>query len=146
MSQLQSAPSPVNAGPSGRTAALVLVAAVLVAMLALPVRNWFLQQARIAEAEGRLLHLQEQIEALEAEERRWSDPAVIERQARLRLNYVRPGEVGVVVLEPDVDPPLSAPGPPQTWLDALWRSVDAASGRGDAAAREQFQVRPSAPR
>ena len=131
-------------GPSGRTAALVLVLAVLVTMLALPVRSWFLQQAQIADAQASLAATEQRIAALEAERQRWQDDTYVGEQARLRLNYVLPGEVGIVVLQPDEAPPVAER--PETWYEGLWQTVDSASGRGETTLGEPVQVRESAPR
>jgi cell division protein FtsB len=131
-------------GPSGRTAALVLVAAVLVAMLALPVRAWFLQQAQIADARGALSSLEEQIGDLEEQQRQWKDPAFLEEQARLRLNYVSPGEAGIVVLRPAESQESAQES--ATWFDSLWQTVDSAAGRGTTTLGDPVQVRESAPR
>jgi hypothetical protein len=122
----------------------VLVVAVLVAMLALPVRSWFLQQAQIADAQGAIVATEERIAALEQEQALWGDPAHVAEQARLRLHYVMPGEVGIVVLQPD-DAPTAA-DQPATWYESLWQTVDSASGRGQTALGEPVQVRESAPR
>jgi len=135
---------PASPGPSGRTAALVLVAAVLVAMLALPVRSWFLQQARIADAQAELAATEEQLSQLRDEQQGWQDKTFVEQQARLRLNYVLPGEVGIVVLQPAAQP--TGAQQPETWYDSLWQTVDSASGRGETAIGDPVQVRPSAPR
>jgi len=131
-------------GPSGRTAVLVLVAAVLIAMLALPVRSWFLQRAQIAAAQEQLTATQERITQLQLQRQQWSDKAYIEEQARERLGYVYPGEVGIVVLKPG-DTSRSGTQP-RTWYEGLWQTVDSASGRGVTAVGDPVQVRPSAPR
>lgn len=123
---------------------MLLVLAVLVAMLALPVRSWFVQQAQIADARAGVAEAERQIAALEAEQERWTDPEYIAEQARLRLHYVLPGEVGVVVLQPD-DAPRPAQQP-ATWYEGLWQSVDSAAGRGQSALGDPIQVRESAPR
>lgn len=124
---------------------MVLVAAALVAMLALPVRTWFLQQARIAEAEAELSSAQDRVAQLQQQQTMWQDPLYVEQQARLRLNYVKPGEAGVVVIKPNAG--LSASGSqPRTWYDSLWQTVESASGRGETALGDPVQVRPSAPR
>ncbi len=131
-------------GPSGRTAALVLVAAALVAMLALPVRSWFLQRAQIAEVQADLAATEASIAALQEQQQQWRDDAYVEEQARLRLNYVRPGEVGIVVLGPAGSE--ASTEQPQTWHESLWQTIDSASGRGQSALGEPVQVRESAPR
>ncbi len=145
VSRTPSAPSgPATAGSSGRTAVLVLVAAVLVAMLALPVRSWFVQQARIAEVEGQLSSTETAVEDLQTERRNWQNEAFVEQQARLRLNYVRPGEVGIVVLQHEGA--TASTQQPATWYEGLWQTVESASGRGETAMGEPVQVRDSAPR
>lgn len=146
MTSTTAAPArPAQSGTSGRTAVLVLVAAVLVAMLALPVRSWFLQRASIAEAQQQLAASQASISELSQEQRDWQDKAHIEEQARLRLNYVYPGEVGIVVIGPD-EPAVAAQEEPRTWYDSLWQTVESASGRGQTALGDPIQVRDSAPR
>lgn len=123
---------------------LVLVAAVLVAMLALPVRSWFLQQAQIADTRETLAARQAQVEQLHRDKKDWQNKAYFEQQARLRLNYVYPGETGVVVLQGDE---LTQPAEqPATWYDSLWQTVESASGRGETAVGDPVQVRDSAPR
>jgi cell division protein FtsB len=146
VTQQQSAPTlPVIAEPSGRTAALVLVAVALVAMLAVPVRSWFVQQARISEAEAQLAATEEVLADLTAQKERWQDKQVVEREARTRLNYVFPGEVGVVLVAPQAAP-AAGDELPETWFDSLWQTVDSASGRGETALGDPIQVRPTAPR
>jgi hypothetical protein len=113
-------------------------------MLAMPVRTWFLQQAQISQAQQQLEAVTSQVAKLQQQQKQWKDKAFVEQQARERLNYVYPGEVGVVVLQP-----ATAPTPdqqPKTWYDSLWQTVDSASGRGQTALGEPVQVRPDAPR
>lgn len=114
-------------------------------MLAIPVRTWFLQQAHIADAEAELATAEARVADLQRQKNLWQDPTYVEQQARLRLNYVKPGEVGIVVTRPP-DEQAAAAGQPQTWFDSLWQTVDSASGRGETALGEPVQVRPSAPR
>ena len=113
-------------------------------MLALPVRAWFLQQAQIADARAALSAAEAQIGALEEQQRQWKDPTFLEEQARLRLNYVYPGEASIVVIRP---PESGDPSQqPATWFDSLWQTVDSASGRGQTPLGDPVQVRESAPR
>ena len=51
---------------------------------------------------------------LQAAEARWDDPAYVEAQARARLHFVRPGEVGYVVL---TEEELASPETTQTTAD-----------------------------
>lgn len=138
-----------TAGPglpaaSGRTAILVLVAVVLVVMLALPIRSWFVQQARISVVENQMIATEQQLAALEQEQELWADPRFVEQQARERLNYVLPGEVSLVVLATQSE---AEPDVAQTWQQRLWSSVDAAAGRTDSAsAGDPLVIREDAPR
>lgn len=119
---------------------------MLVAMLALPVRTWFLQQARIADAQAELARAEQAVAQLQEEKDRWQDQSFVEEQARQRLNYVRPGEVGIVVLQSPTAPGQPSAEAPRTWFDSLWQTVDSASGRGETAVGDPIQIRPTAPR
>ncbi len=73
----------------------------------------------LATLEERNAQLQERVAAL-------STPQEIERLARDKLGYVRPGEIGYVVLDPpQTEEPPPAPPPveipeEQTWVERLW--------------------------
>ncbi len=141
-----SAPPRPPVGPSGRTAVLVGLAAVLVVMLAVPVRAWFLQQAKLADVRAELAATSAQIRGLQQERQDWLDDAYVQEQARQRLNYVLPGEAGVVVLQPENGDTATDGAQPRTWYEGLWQTVESASGRGATAVGDPVQVRPSAPR
>jgi len=130
---------------TGRTAVLVVVVVVIIVMLALPMRAWFAQQAEITSLEEKIGQAQVDLRELAAEGANWEDPAFVEAQARLRLGFVRPGEVGFVTLQDS--PETSNEQLPATWQEQLWRSVEAASGRTvDGSAGEPIEVRDDAPR
>jgi cell division protein FtsL len=98
--------------------------AVVVGSYAIPVRSWWYQRGEIAAAEQQRETLTAQIEALQAEQDQWADPAFVRARARERLNLVRPGEVGVLV--PGLpDAPGEQQGSvglvaPQAGVDAPW--------------------------
>ena len=122
---------------------LVLVVAALVVMLALPIRSWFVQRSQIAAVREDLAATQAQLADLQAENEEWKDLRHIEAQARLRLNYVFPGEVGIVTLGPEE----IAPEPPQNWYEGLWQSVSGAAGRSSSTTTgDPLVVREEAPR
>ena len=77
---------------------LTVVAAVLVATLAVPVRAWFNQRDEIAGLEADVAAAQLLTEDLLIEKERWADPAFIAAQARRRLHFVRPGEIGYTTI------------------------------------------------
>jgi cell division protein FtsB len=91
---------------------LVIGGMVLVALLfafVFPARTLLAQRQQTQKQRERLALLREQTRKLEAETMRLQDDAEIERIARARYNFVRPGEHPYVV----VPPPTTAP-PPST--------------------------------
>ncbi|MDX2375823.1 septum formation initiator family protein [Microbacterium sp. LRZ72] len=113
---------------------------VLAAFVLMPTFGTFVQQRqRIAALEQSVQAGQDEVEQLEAQRERWSDPAYITTQARERLYYVRPGEVVYLVqndldeqLQPTADEPVSA-DITQTrtdWMSQLLASVTAAGVAG----------------
>jgi hypothetical protein len=125
---------------------VVAVLVALVVMLGAPLRSWFVQRGDLAAARASLAAADAELEDLRNGIEQWQDPLFVQEQARLRLNYVLPGEVGVIVGEPQQAQP-GGPDAPRDWFAALWRSVESASGRSDAqAAADPLRVRPEAPR
>lgn len=112
--------------------------AMLAVMLVPTVRSYLSQQAQISAVRGTVAEQQADIASLEAEERKWSDPAFIEQQARERLKFVRIGDRAYSVIEPVADAP-SARQPSRApvvsakavsdqapWYGRLWQSVQVA--------------------
>ena len=118
---------------TGRAVVFVCVLAALAVTLAIPVREWLSQRAEIDRLEAEVGAARERVADLEGQVADWSDPAYISAQARARLHFVFPGDVGYVVLGDDerpldaeAQPEPPAPGP---WVDRAWdslRAVDAA--------------------
>ncbi len=80
---------------------LVVVGLVLAGFVVLaPTIGLLLEQRRdIAAMEAQVAAQHANVEALEADQARWDDPAYIEAQARDRLFFVYPGETSFVVLD-----------------------------------------------
>lgn len=131
-------PSSVRARASaspltGRAALLAVVIGTLVLSLALPVREYVRQRSEISALQAEKASREAQVAALQSRLKQWDDPAFVQTQARQRLQYVMPGEVGYVVLDP-----AEAPAPTrerveaattrdeQSWYTRLWGSVDKA--------------------
>ena len=59
------------------------------------------------------------------EKQRWEDPAFVAAEARRRLHFVLPGEVGYVTLgsEESLTADGQPVGPDQPWYSALWGAV-----------------------
>jgi hypothetical protein len=124
------------------------VLVVLVLLLAPYVRPWVAQRSQIADGNRRVQDLQRQVTALSDQRRQWDDPAYVRAQARQRLNFVMPGQTGLVVLD-DSPAPKSAADPRsvdaavpsrvdgQPWYATVWQSVriagDPDTGRSTSA-------------
>ena len=111
---------------TGRAAILVLVLAALVVTLAIPLRAWMSQQAEIAALEADVAQSRERVESLRAELEDWEDPAFVIAQARSRLHFVFPGEVGYVVLGEDdrpIVPDEERVADQAPWYSRLWDST-----------------------
>ena len=111
---------------TGRAAILVLVLAALVVTLASPLRAWMSQQAEIAALEADVAQSRERVESLRAELKDWEDPAFVIAQARSRLHFVFPGEVGYVVLGEDdrpIVPEQERAADQAPWYSRLWDST-----------------------
>ena len=126
---------------SGRAAMVTLILLVLVISYASSLRAWLQQRDELTGARAELEQTHEQIEDLEQTTMRWKDPAFIEQQARLRLGWVLPGEVGYRVIGADGEPlgdtvlaPDSLVEEPaaEDWYASVWGSIEAAGQDGEA--------------
>lgn len=111
---------------TGRAAILILVVAALVVTLAIPLRAWMSQRAEIAALEADVAQSRERVAGLEEELQDWQDPAFITAQARSRLHFVFPGEVGYVVLGEDdrpITPEVEQQSDASPWYARLWDST-----------------------
>jgi hypothetical protein len=113
------------------------VGVVLVIMLAPYLRPWLAQRSDIAAKQAEVESLQRQVDELKAQRERWNDPVFVKAQARERLNFVMPGELGYVVLD-DGDKQRKMADPAQQaavdagrisgrpWYDVFWQSMQLA--------------------
>lgn len=82
-------------------------------------------RAQLVDLEGENAALQADIDALETD-------AEIEKLAREKLGYVRPGETAYVVLDPPGTPEDAEPAPAKaaseepTWVDKVWEFISGA--------------------
>src|SRR6476619_363377 len=72
---------------TARAAVLALALASVALAVALPFKIWLAQRGEISS-----------LQAHTRAEQQWQDPAYVERQARVRLHYVMPGEKAYIVL------------------------------------------------
>ena len=137
---------------SARAGVALGVVVVLIAILALPFREWVTQRARISDLQAQVAWHDQRVKDLDAAAKRWEDPAYIEAQARSRLHFVHPGEVGYVVL---TDQELAAPETTATrpmasaphggpWWSAVWSTVEqAADPSGETAPQAPAPAEPA---
>lgn len=128
------ASAPRRASLTGRAAVLALVLGVLAVSYAYPLRAWYDQHRERAELRAEAERLEAEVGELETQLRLWDDPAYVEAQARERLGYVLPGEIGYVVMD-DTGEPETELGPDGLpvliegeWYSRLWTSIEAADG------------------
>ncbi|CAB4880693.1 unannotated protein [freshwater metagenome] len=113
--------------------ALVLggILAVLVVLYAVPLREYVQQRSQIAALQADKARTSAHITELSKRLEQWKDPAFVSAQARQRLQYVMPGEVSYVVLDPNSTPAQIATGraantSSTAWYTLLWQSVQVA--------------------
>lgn len=90
------------------TLTLVLVGLAVVTNV-VPYRQIVEQQRQVAEAAADLASLQAENDLLTARRDALETPVEIERLAREKLGYVRPGEIAYVVLDPPTAPTTTLP-------------------------------------
>ncbi len=106
----------------------------MVLALTVPMRQFFAQRDRLVTVQAAERAQAARVAELEERKERLHDPAYIERLARERLRFVRPGEVPFIVLTPSGKPgaePVVRPDgtvePAKTeraWYAELWASVE----------------------
>lgn len=91
-------------GLTQRALALMVVAAVMVLSMASSLRVYLRQEEQTATARAQIAEREAAIADLQQEVERWKDPNYVRAQARDRLGWVMPGEVGYRVIGPDGKP------------------------------------------
>jgi hypothetical protein len=107
---------------------LALVVATLLIALSVPTRAWFAQRAQIAGLRADVESAEQRVADLQVQQQRWSDPAFVAAEARRRLHFVLPGEVGYVTLgsaaaAQQVD---GSTGSGDSWYSSLWGALQEA--------------------
>lgn len=107
------------------TVLILLTGAVFLTQV-VPYRQIIDSQRQVAEARAQLAALETENTELAADVEALHTDSEIERLAREKLGYVRPGETAYVVLDPPgaTDDSEPAPAPPEpveeTWVDKVW--------------------------
>lgn len=121
----------------GITWRLLILGAVVAAVavtLAQSLRVYFAQAEEIATLRMEIQDRHDEIAGLADQLERWNDPRFVEAEARERLGWVMPGEVGYRVIDANGEPiggetdvftrEESVPAGP--WWDQMWGSVQVA--------------------
>ncbi|MDR2930207.1 MAG: septum formation initiator family protein [Propionibacteriaceae bacterium] len=121
-------------GVTHRIIALAVTVAVLAISFVSSFSVYLGQQKQIAEVKAEIADHDRQIDRLQDELKRWQDPAYVRAQARDRLGWVLPGEVGYRVIGVDGQV-IGGTVPAETssqkeddrvWYERLWSSVTSA--------------------
>ncbi|NGO48778.1 FtsB family cell division protein [Streptomyces ureilyticus] len=111
---------------TGRAALLALVLCSLIVALAYPTRQYVSQRAEIAELEQERQQARERVEQLRDLKARWQDDAYAEQRIRERLHYVKPGETGYIVIDPNAATKsrTTQGAAARPWYANVWDAVD----------------------
>ncbi|HEY2043923.1 MAG TPA: septum formation initiator family protein [Jatrophihabitans sp.] len=117
---------------TGRTMMIAAMSLFLVVILASPLQTYLTRRETMNQAVQQEQDLKARVEQLQQERDQWNDPAFVQRQARARLQYIRPGDTLYTVLNPDGTPRSSTSGTSTavqrsghrpSWNSTLWGSV-----------------------
>ena len=121
---------------TARAIALAVVLLILTISYATSLRIYFAQAHEIASTNAEITERQQRIGELQGELARWGDETYVRTQARERLGWVVPGEIGYRVVDAHGKPlgggavitaETAAEAPEQdAWWSKLWGSVEAA--------------------
>ncbi|HVK36652.1 MAG TPA: septum formation initiator family protein [Microlunatus sp.] len=120
-----------------RALALAVVILMLTISYANSLRIYFAQSHEVAATKAEIADREAQIADLQTELNRWDDPAFVKLQARTRLGWVMPGEIGFTVVDADGKPlgggselntgaKPADDRAPESWYTRLWGSVETA--------------------
>lgn len=121
----------VGARMTRRLGLVLIIMAVLVISLITSLRVYVDQRHQIARANAAIASSQQHINRLDDEHERWNDPDYVRAQARTRLGWVMPGEVGYQVIDASGNPYAGEPGDDhgsprvqqnEAWWQRLWET------------------------
>ena len=84
---------------TARALIAIVVLAVVMISFANSLRVWYIQSGDLATADAAIAARSERVTELQDELARWDDSAYVKAQARARLGWVMPGEVGYRVVD-----------------------------------------------
>lgn len=108
---------------------LVLVALLILAVIAVPLRNYYQGRTEIARLNESIIAKQDEKETLLSEIEKYESDAYIEQEARRRLGVIDEGEVAFRILDPEITSgdtmttDQEAEAESRDWYEVLWDSV-----------------------
>jgi cell division protein FtsB len=117
---------------TGRTMMIAAMTLFLVVILASPLQTYLTRRETMSQAVKQQQDLKDHVAQLQHERDQWNDPAYVQREARARLQYIKPGDTMYTVLNPDGTPRSDTSGAPEavqrsghrpSWNSTLWGSV-----------------------
>lgn len=126
------------------------MAALLIVTLAMPVRAWLAQRAEIAGLQANVEAARERVASLTIERERWNDPAFVAAEARRRLHFVMPGEVGYTTLGVDGKPVIETEATARalaqmSWYERMWAALQEADDAANPATLNDATTAQSVP-
>lgn len=118
-------------GPAMATLLILLTGAAFLTQV-VPYGQIIESRRQVSDAREQLAELEAENRALQADVEALGTDAEIEKLAREKLGYVRPGETAYVVLDPPGTPDVTEPEEPtpapieKTWVDKVWDFVTGA--------------------
>lgn len=108
---------------------LVVVTILILAAIAVPLRNYFQGRSEIARLNETIAAKELEKELLLDEIERYNDEAFIREEARRRLGLIEPGETAFRIIDPamEQDPATTSSEEeetePEPWYEILWGSI-----------------------
>lgn len=144
---------PRSSSLTARALALAVVILMLTISYANSLRIYFAQSHEVAATRAEIADREARIGDLQTELDRWNDPAFVKLQARTRLGWVMPGEIGFTVVDADGNPlgggqQLDAGAktgddrPAEAWYTRLWGSVETADKPAAPAEPDPADAKP----
>jgi cell division protein FtsB len=114
---------------NARAIALILAGIFVLLTLAVPLRALIQERREIKQLQMQVVSQQVKIDDLNNRKERLKDPAYLQALARERLNYVFPGEIGLILLDEETNTAISGvpgalvPNNDDAWYTKLWTST-----------------------
>jgi len=117
---------------TSRAAVLAVVICAIALSLAYPVREYIAQSRQIDQLQAQRQMMLDQLQTLERQQHRLSDPAYIEQLARDKLHFCMTGQTCYVIIGGGSRPGSSqaARAAATPWYERLWHSVQQADRGG----------------